>query len=215
MSLAVIDAREWQNVFDLRTGQKRTDNSPKIQMVKDVLDKHPFPGDTDERGNKWVTDTALDLVRRYSPDFAFLIYAQQYYSFRFNHPAEDERAKLIDDVFAEIERFTKESGFFPVVVGTGDMIAVKDYINLSRLDGLAITSHWLTRYAGLYDISDNDMRYLRKVIGIERLVSKEEFISLFSDAMVDSERLPEYLAVACEGYCFRATLFRYRQDLVR
>lgn len=208
MSLAIIDAREWQNVFDLRTGHKRRDNSPKSQMLKAVLREHPFPGDIADQGNQWVTDTALDLVNRYDPSFAFLIYAQQYYSFRFEHPGEAKREHLIDSVFAEVERFSKESGFFPVVVGTGDMIPVDEYIDLSRLDGLSITSHWLTRYAGLYGMSSQDMRYLQEIAGIERLVKKEEFMSLFNDEPVDAERLPEYLAVAREGCCFRSTLLR-------
>lgn len=208
MSLAIIDAREWQNTFDLKTGQKRQDNSPKAQMVKAVLGEHPFPGDIADKGNQWVTDTALDLVERYDPNFAFLIYAQQYYSFRFEHPGEAKRQQLIDAVFEEVERFREESGFFPVVVGTGDMIPVTEYIDLSRLDGLAITTHWLTRYAGLYGITPADMRYLRQLAGIERLVSKEEFMSLFNCEPVSADRLPEYLAVAKEGYCFRSTLLR-------
>ena len=208
MSLAIIDARAWQNMFDLRTGQKRQDNSPKAKMVKTVLNAHPFPGDTDERSNQWVTDTALDLVERYDPNFVFLVYAQQYYSFRFDHPGEAKREQLIDAVFDEVERFRNESEFFPVVVGTGDMIPVNNYIDLSALEGLAVTSHWLTRYAGLYDMNPADMHYLQELAGIERLVSKKEFMSLFSDEPVDADRLPEYLAVAREGCCFRSTLLR-------
>ncbi|MBP2638336.1 MAG: hypothetical protein H6Q72_4243 [Firmicutes bacterium] len=208
MSLAIIDAREWQNEFDLRTGQKRTDKSPKVQMVKQVLRQHPFPGDIDEQGNSWVTDTALDLIGRYDPNFVFLSYAQQYYAFRFERPEEAKREQLIDAVFGEVERFSKESGFVPVVVGTGDMIPVSGYIDLSRLNGLAITSHWLTRYAGLYDLSPADMDYLCEHAGIERLVDKKEFMALFRDEQVAPERLPDYLAIACEGYCFRSTLLR-------
>lgn len=208
MSVAIIDAREWQNVFDLRTGHKWQDDSPKIKMVKAVLKDHPFPGDIAEHSNQWVTDTALDLVERYDPSFAFLIYSQQYYSFRFEHPGEAKREQLIDAVFDEVERFSKESGFSPVIVGTGDMIPVNDYIDLSRLDGLAMITHWLTRYAGLYSMSSADMHYLQGIGGIERLVSKEEFMSLFSDEQVAADRLPEYLAVAKEGYCFRSTLLR-------
>ncbi|MBP2649413.1 MAG: hypothetical protein H6Q74_238 [Firmicutes bacterium] len=208
MSIAIIDAREWQNIFDLRTGGKRTDNLPNIQMVKSVLEKHPYPGDLDPRGNKWVTDTALDLVNRYEPNLVFLTYAQQYYRFRFECPDEAVRQALIDEVFAEVERFSKESGFVPVVVGTGDLVEVKEYIDLSNLEGIGITSHWLTRYAGLYDVSPADWRFLESHAGIEKVVSKKNFIELFSGEPVVADQLPDYLAIAHEEYCFRSTLLR-------
>ncbi|SDF13390.1 hypothetical protein [Sporomusa acidovorans] len=208
MSLVIIDAREWQNMFDLKTGHKRNDDSPKVRMVKEVLHDHPFPGDTAENSNRWVTDTALDLVSRYDPNFVFLIYAQQYYSLRFEGPDEAERARLIDAAFAEAARFSEKSGFLPVVVGTGDLIPVKEYIDLSGLDGLAITSNWLTRYAGLYGVSCRDFEYIHEQPGVGRLVGKTEFMSLFGAEPVDAERLPEWLAVAKEGYCFRSTLLR-------
>ena len=208
MSLAIIDAREWQNVFDLRTGLKRMDDSPTVRLVKEVLDKHPFPGDLDERANHWVTDTALDVLERYNPNFVFLTYAHQYYAMRFNQPNKAEQQRLIAEAFKEVERFEKESGFTPVVIGTGDMIEVKEYIDLSGLDGLAVTSHWLTRYAGLYSMTKGDLRCLKEHGGIERLVTREEFIELFSGEPVIAERLPELLAVAKEGYCFRSTLLR-------
>jgi hypothetical protein len=208
MSLAIIDAREWQSFRDLRTGEKREDAGPGIRMVSEVLKSHPFPGDLDERCNRWVTDTALDLAGRYDPKFAFLIYAQQFYSFRFNGPVAAERDRLIDEAFAEAERFATEGGFFPIIVGTGDMVPVAAYIDLSRLDGTSVTSHWLTRYAGLYGLSREDWAYIRGHSGIERVVSKEEFISLFAGAAAEAERLPDYLAVAREGHCFRSTLLR-------
>ena len=208
MSLAIIDAREWQNVFDLRTGHKRQDDSPKIRMVKNVLARHPFPGDIAELSNRWVTDTALDVVEQYDPNFIFLVYAQQYYAFRFEKQAEAMREQLIDAAFGEVERFTHATGFTPVVVGTGALVPAIDYIDLSGLDGLAITSHWLTQYAGLYDVSASDLGMLRQHAGIERLVSREEFKSLFSEEAVADARLPEILAVARPGYCFRSTLLR-------
>jgi hypothetical protein len=63
MSLAIIDARQWQNVLDLRTGKKVEDDSPKTRMVRGVLERHPYPGDVDTLSNRWVTDTALDLAQ--------------------------------------------------------------------------------------------------------------------------------------------------------
>ncbi|RQW87639.1 MAG: hypothetical protein EHM79_07480, partial [Geobacter sp.] len=61
MSVAIIDAREWQKAFDLRSGDAVQDNSPLHGMVRGVQARHPYPGDLDAAGNRWVTDTALDL----------------------------------------------------------------------------------------------------------------------------------------------------------
>jgi hypothetical protein len=211
MSLAIIDAREWQKVMDLKTGRPREDDSAAVRLAKRVLARHPFPGDIDARGNRWVTDTALDLVGEYDPRFVFLIYAQQYYACRFSCPPEAERARLIDAAFAEAERFARATGFYTVVVGTGDMTPTAGYIDLSGLDGLAVTSHWLTRYCGLYGLSGNDGQELRRLMDsglIERVAGREEFLALFGGAPADAERLPDCLAVAREGYCFRSTLLR-------
>ncbi len=208
MSLAIIDGREWQSIRDLRTGEKASADSPCARMVSNVLRNHPFPGDIDARGNKWVTDTALDLAGSYDPRLAFLIYSQQYYAFRFDAPPPDERARLIAAAFEEARRFAAEGGFFPVIVGTGDMIPVSAYIDLSRLDGLAVVSHWLTRYAGLYGPSEKDMACLRGLPGIERVIDRQEYLALFAGTPAEGDRLPDHLAVAREGCCFRSTLLR-------
>ncbi|HWR55467.1 MAG TPA: hypothetical protein VN462_03060 [Negativicutes bacterium] len=208
MSLAIVDVREWQNVLDLRTGKKVSEDTPAVRMVRAVLEKHPYPGDIDQRSNQWVTDTALDLIEKYAPGFVFLSYAQQYFSLRFTPLSEAEREKMIDAVFAEVERFTRESGFFTIVVGTGNMMPIAGFIDLSRLDGLAMSSNWATRYAGLYGLSTGDLDYLRRNPEIERLVSKEELIATFQGAPADADRLPDYFAVSREGMCFKSPYLR-------
>jgi hypothetical protein len=47
MSLAIVDAREWQNLLDLRTGKKAQDESPQTLMLRGILKRHPYPGDVD------------------------------------------------------------------------------------------------------------------------------------------------------------------------
>ena len=37
MSLAVIDAREWQKIFDLRSGANMDAGGPHVEMMKNVL----------------------------------------------------------------------------------------------------------------------------------------------------------------------------------
>ncbi|WP_371377956.1 hypothetical protein [Sporomusa aerivorans] len=206
MSFTIIQEDESQNIFDPRTDRKRSVNSPGIQLVKEVLKRHRFPGHTSIQSNQWVTDTALDLMDRYDPNFVFLVYAQQYHLFGAECPGKAKRELLIDEVFEEVERFKRKSGFLTIVVGTGDMIPVYDNIDLKKLDGLAVTSQQLSRYAGIYGLSQADMHYLRALSGIEKLVSKEEFLALFYDGLVAVDRLPDYLTVAREGYCFGATM---------
>lgn len=207
MSLALVDVREWQNTLDLRTGKKVKIDSPLVQMVKKVMAQHPYPGDTDLGSNGWVTDTALELIDQYQPEFVFLSYAQQYFSSRFTFLSLAERKKMYGAVFAEVERFIQKSGFLPVIVGTGDMVPVVGSLDLSGLDGLAVSSNWATRYAGLYNLSKNDREYLKTIPQIERIISKDEFISLFQGQK--GRPLADYLAVAKEGYYFKAPYLRH------
>ncbi len=203
MSVAIVDVREWQNILDLKTGKKIDVDTPAVQMIKGILQKHPYPGDTALESNSWVTDTALALQESYDPQFIFLSYAQQFFATRYIKTTEAERQAMYDAVFAEIARFTQESGFVPVVVGTGDIVPAAGFIDLSKLDGLAVCSHWATHYAGLYNLSDRDMEYVKNVEQIERIVSRKDFIEAFNGKPGDDERLPEYLVTAREGFCFR------------
>jgi hypothetical protein len=205
MSLAIVDARQWQNLFDLRTGTKVQDESPKTLMVRGVLERHPYPGDVDRLSNYWVTDTALDLVERYDPQLVCLLYAHQYFALRHVQSTDAERQEAMADVFQEIERFVAASGFTPVIVGTGDMTELAGEIDLSRLDGLAISTHWSARYAGLHQPSERDLAHVKAQPHVERVASRAEWMALFPGAECDPARVPDYLVVACEGWTFRTT----------
>jgi len=213
MSLAIIDAREWQNMFDLRTGKKARENGTVVQMVKGVLGRHPYPGDTDSRSNQWVTDTALDLTEKYEPQFIFLSYAQQYFSSRYEAMTHEEWNSTVSAVFAEAERFIKKSGFTPIVVGTGDMTDFHDFIDVSRLDGLAISTHWSARYAGLHGPSVSDLSRLKENPHIDWIVPREELLALFNGSPEDGLRVPDYLLLAREGYLFKTTGTTLRKSL--
>ncbi len=203
MSLAIIDAREWQRMFDLRTGEKVEEDSPAVRMVRGVLHRHPFPGDLEEESNRWVTDVALDFIGEYDPQFAFVTYAQQYYNSRYTRMTPEERGRMIAAAVAEAERFIEASGFTPVLVGTGDMTDFVGFIDVTRLDGLAVSTHWSTRYAGLHDPSVADMENLKRSPFIERIVPRAELITLFGGTEKDAVRVPQYLLVAGEGYAFK------------
>lgn len=205
MSLVIVDARQWQNLFDLKSGKKVQNESPETLMVKGVLARHPYPGDVENASNAWVSDTALDLIEHYQPQLACLCYAHQYFVSRYTPLTEDQRQHMITGLFQEVQRFLDASGYTPVIIGTGAMTGVASEIDLSRLDGLAISSHWSARYAGLHRPSPDDLAYVRGLDPIERVVSREEWISLFPGAEHDPERIPEYLLIARAGWTFRTT----------
>ncbi|SDU07056.1 hypothetical protein [Desulfobacula phenolica] len=212
MSLAMIDAREWQNLFDLETGQKRADDSPIVSMVSQVLDNNPYPGDIDEKANQWVSKTALDLIERYDPGLVCLSYVQQFFANRyFDHP-KPEKHRMFCAAMTEALQFIETSGYTPVIVGTGGMVPLQGDIDLSGLDGLAISSNWSARYCGVHSPSSADMVFLKSLKSkglIERIISKEEWINLFASVQTDLDRaedeglMPDFLVVSTQGFAFK------------
>jgi hypothetical protein len=211
MSLAIIDAREWQRVFDLRSGAASHADNPVLHMVREIQDRRPYPGDLDDAGNRWVTDTALDLIAGYNPSFVYLTYARQFFVGRYSVLSEGEWSAMVSGVFEEVNRFVSLSGFVPVIVGTGGMIPFVDFIDVTRLDGLVLSTHWSARYAGLHDGSKRDLEHLAALPEIERIVPRHEFRSLFAEYPGDSTRIPEYFLVARPGYMFRTVGGAFRK----
>ena len=211
MSVVIVDSREWQNLLDLRTGKKVFEDGPVIRMVQGILERHPYPGDVDRQSNRWVSDTALDMIARYRPQFVFLSYARQFFCSRFTPLSVSERKIMMEEAFSEVERFVGESGFVPVILGTGDMTPIIGDIDLSRLDGLVTTSNWSARYAGLHDPSERDLETVASHARIERVVSRDEWLGLFGIRPAEPRRLPAYLLVAQEGWTFKAGGFPLRR----
>jgi len=203
MSIGIIDAREWQRVFDLKTGQKVETNDPTVEMVKGILAKHPFPGDVEIATNAWVTDTTLDLIDKYDPQFAFISYGLPYFQFRFYKTSAENKRQIIESVFQEIDRFVRNSGFTPVIVGTGGLVPLQGYIDFSHLDGLAVASNWTASYAGLHHASERDLKYIASLPQIQRVVTKKELLEVFGGTVAEAFRLPEYFVVAQEGYTYK------------
>lgn len=213
MSLAIIDTREWQNMFDLKSGAGVEAGGPRVELMKNVLARHPYPGDMAPDSNRWVSDVALALIKGYEPRFVFLTYAGQYFSLRYTPMGDGERKKLVSDLFAEVRRFIAESGFAPLVVGRGDMIPLEGYIDLTRLDGLAIASHWSVRYAGLHGPSDADLKSVVAHPHIVKIVGRNELLQLFGGEG-DSPRVPDYLLVAEKGYAFKTVSSTMRRPVM-
>lgn len=214
MSLAIIDAREWQRTFDLRTCDRLEQDGPVVRMTQRVLHRHPFPGDLEEGGLRWVTDVALDLVREYDPAFMFLTYAQTYFRSRYAPMSPRQRAGMVSAVADEVERFASASGFLPVIVGTGDLTERRDGIDLTGLDGLAVSTHWSARYAGLHAPSRQDLRTVAAHPGLDRIVPRQEWLDLFGGTEVQGRRVPDYLLVAKEGRTFK-TLGQAHREVVK
>jgi len=213
MSLAIVDAREWQNLLDLRTGKKTQDESAQTLNLRRILKMHPYPGDVEILSNRWVTDTALDLVETYDPQLACLFYSHQYFAGRYSRLSEEQQRRMFENVFAEVARFTISSGYTPVIVGSGDMVPLIGEIDLSKLDGLAISSHWSARYAGLHQGSAGDLAYVKSQPAIERVVTRLDWMDLFPGISCQADRIPEYLLVAQPGWSFVTTGTPMRRPL--
>ncbi len=201
--MAIVDARGWQITLDLKTGEKIAASGPAVEMVKNVLQRNPYPGDMDPKSNSWVSDTALDLIDGYHPRFVFLTYASPYYSGRYTSMTKEMRARMISDAFLDVERFVNTSGMAAIVVGTGDMTPLLGSIDATRLDGLAICTHWSTRYSGLHEPSLSDLKYLKEHPHIEKIIPREEVVGLFNGTPKQALRVPEYLMLARKGYAFK------------
>jgi hypothetical protein len=114
-------------------------------------------------------------------------------------------------VFEEVERFVSLSGVYPVIIGTGGLTPLVASIDLTHLDGLALSTHWSARYAGLHDPSPADLDSVSALPEIERIVTRQEFSRLFGDCSADRSRIPEYLLVAREGCVFKTVGGAFRK----
>ncbi|MBU1343928.1 MAG: hypothetical protein KKE44_10245 [Proteobacteria bacterium] len=212
MSLAIIDARQWQNRFDLESGRKQDDDHPVVDMVSKVLSWNHYPGDMDDRANQWVSRTALDLIDRYEPNLVCLSFVQQFFANRhFDYPP-DVRDKMFFTVMEDAFKFIAISGYTPVIIGTGGLVPLKGEMNLSGLDGLAVSSNWSARYCGIHwpSLADMDLLESLKHLGqIERIVSKAEWIQFVKAEQPDLKihqdiaLMPDFLAVAQQGFAFK------------
>ena len=85
------------------------------------------------------------------------------------------------------------------------MVKLAGEIDMSKMDGIAISSHWSARYAGLHQASSRDLDYVTSHSAIERVVRRDEWINLFPKTLCQADRIPEYLLVAREGWTFITT----------
>lgn len=200
--LGIINAGDWQTIVNMEDGSSYTGEQSLLPMVKKVLRTHPYPGDLNPLSAQWVTDVALDLNESYRPNFMMLIYATPFFAALVRPLSERERKSIIEEVFFQINRFIKTTGFIPVIVGLGDMVKARDEVNLMELDGLAIASPPFGD-AGLYQPTQKDLERLHFTRGVSKVIDRMSFQKEFGGSSCFYQRFPEYLLIAEEGYFFK------------
>jgi hypothetical protein len=204
MDTVIVDARQWQKTFDLRTGENTDGDGAISRMVRGVLARRPYPGDMAPAADRWVTDTALDLAAVWKPRLVCLSYARPYFAQRVMPFSGEEARKTILEAFEEAGRFVAESGYAPVFVGTGDMVELRGEMDLSMLDAVVSSGSGYGRYVGLHRPSERDLAHVASLPGVERLVCRDEWLGLFSGADHDPADIPDRLLVCREGWTVRS-----------
>lgn len=204
MVYGIIDVREWQTTIDLETGKKCEIDNEIATIARNIICKNFYPGDLDSKSIEWIKDVALEVNSAYEPDFMLISFAQPYFMSCFKQVSTGEWHRVIGHIFDNIEVFLDRSGFTPVIVGLGETTPLIDYIDLSSLDGLALCGGMSTCYAGLFDATPDDIKYLEHVPEIKKVVSKQEFIEQFGGSPDFIKRLPDYILEAEKGYAFKA-----------
>ncbi len=201
MIYGIIDVREWQTAVNLETGKKTSADHKLFDMAKDIIKKNYYPGDLKLEGIEWVTDKAIEINEAYNPGFMFLSYSQPYFMSRFTEISCEEWDKYLMFLFNNIKNFLNETPFEPVIVGLGGMMPLKGNIDLSNLNAIAIGGG---TFAGLFDVTFEDLTYLETIPEVERIVSKKDFIEEFGGSPLFVERFPDYLVEAKKGFRFRS-----------
>jgi len=207
MKAGIIDVGEWQSIIDFKTGNKiYPDNSNTLMnKMQELVRKSPYHGDKDIKSNEWVSKVALELDQIYEPDFMFLNYASPFIRSVFCPEEERQWQVTLNSVFEEVQNFIDNTGFTPIIVGTGSTIPLEGNIDLSSLDGLALCGGMGSLDAGLYEASSKDLEFIRRNPCISKIVSREELVSEWCGNEEFISRLPDYLLIANEGYVFRGT----------
>lgn len=203
MSIGIINVVEWQTAINMRKGTKVDAASPLAGITRKILNAHPYPGDLEPRSITWVTSVARDLYKSYQPRLIMLSYAQPFFLSVFKETPPNRRKAMIEQIFKEISRFSKETGMVPVILGTGGLVPVAGYIDLCHLDCLVLGGGMVGRFAGMHEPTPQDLAYVSSSRLIKRVFSRDELIAHFGGDEEFIKRLPDYLLWAREGYTFK------------
>jgi len=198
----ILDVGEWQAAVDIKTGLALAGSREDEEALSDLLRRKPFPGDLSPSSASWVTDVALELDRAYAPPLMVLVHASL--SFKMMYGGGEAFAAELRKVRGEIERFAAESGREYAVLGLGNLVRVKGFVNLCGLDGLALGSGFPSSYAGVFRPSARDLERLEGTPGVARVTSREEFRDSFGGSDVFYGRFPDRFLELEEGYTLKA-----------
>lgn len=203
IEIGLIDVREWQAVVEMDTGGRiegLPDGRKEYAGVQTLQRRFPFPGDLSDDATAWVTDIALEVDRLYQPSLLMLVYADLSFKATFTEGEMETQKKRTR---SEIERFLEASGRGYAILGLGDMTELRGFVDLSGLDGIAMVSGFLGPFAGLFRPSSRDLAHLQEIGEVERLVTRDEFRSLFGGSDLFYQHFPDWLIELREGYSVR------------
>ncbi|MGO0123301.1 hypothetical protein [Desulfothermobacter acidiphilus] len=200
---ALIDVGDWQELLTLEEG-RALEGEEAPELVRDLAARYPYPGDLDPASATWVTEMALALERDYAPELLVAIYASPYWA-AFHPEGKGAWEERVVRTRGEVERLLSSTSLEPVLVGLGGMLPCRGEVELlSSLEGLAVAAGPLARQAGLFLPTSEDLELLRRAVGIERVVAREEFQNEFGGHPAFYQRFPDHLILAQEGFCLRA-----------
>ena len=211
MSLGIIDVREWQVTVDFETGLKKTIKNDRAEIAKKIIADKYYPGDMSNSGIEWVREMAVELNKHYKPNFMFLDFAQAYFYSLYDEFSQERWHELVNSIFINIEMFIKETGFTPIIVGLGEMIDLKGYIDISTVKGLPMTSNWSFQTAGIFDVHKKGIDEIHNIPHIQMIVSKDDFLNKYKCNQSIKEKFPDYLLFAEEGYSFKGFMSSSRE----
>lgn len=125
-------------------------------------------------------------------------------SFKTMYGGGDLFSDELLEVRREIERLFFESGREHAILGLGNLVRVKDYVDLCGLDGLALGSGFPSSYAGVFRPSARDLERLEGIPEVKRVTSREEFRECFGGSEDFYGRFPHRFLELEEGYTLKA-----------
>ncbi len=203
MDIGLIDVGEWQTEVDLCSGRATEVDHPLLDLGRRIAREHPYPGDLNQGGDRWVTDVAIALDRAYHPGLLCVDYASLYFPPVFGRQALDDRGASIRATFAEIDRLVAETGMRPVIVGLGDLTPLLGQIDAIDLDGIPVAGGMTVRYMGLNSPSPRDRQRLEGHPGVEQIIALGEMRRTMGGSDAFYAAAPEYIVAAREGWIFR------------
>jgi len=204
VKVGVICSEEETQYLHFKTGES-LENLPKHHLLGSIVQlmkKYPYPGDLAPESIDWVTNVALELEQIYKPKFVFLSYANFYLISLLKHPGLYDQEALRRHLFAEVERFLRQTGLTPFIVGTGGTLPLEGEVDLTELDGFVTASRLGPVYAGLYQPSKRDLYYLNQLEAVQMILPQDRFAQVWRPPSNFEGGIPNYLLVAARGFAF-------------